>query len=151
MPLRNSSGPDFIAWLVGKTQELAPVVEKMVKRVNEDLPAALGKTEVSGDAIGILDAVNTLFGCCRAFLAFELDMCSADPPGKCKVFQNEFRGITLAFVDAVDRFTDEWGRAIEDLRRGSHEFVVGIKLALPQLDKIAAEFANVEHHPELYI
>jgi len=151
MPSRRFNGPDFMTWLVGKTQELAPVVEKIGKCVNEELPASLGKTGVSGDAIQILDAVNSLFSYCRVFLAFELDICAADPPVKFKVFETAFRGITLSLVAAVERFVDEWGRAIEDLRRGSHEFVVTVKLNFPQIDKAAAEFGNVGQHPESFI
>jgi len=151
IPKKRFGSPDFISWLNGKMQELASAVEKMAKNVNEDLPASLGKTEVSGDAIQILRAVNSLFGGFQTFLAFELDVCAAEPPLKLKVFETTFRGITLSLIGSVERFTDEWGRALEGLRAGSHEFQATFKLpSLPQLQRATEEMKKIGEHPALY-
>jgi hypothetical protein len=117
--------------------------------VNEELPASLGKPGESGDAIQILRAVNGLFGCCRAFRACELDVCAADPPVKLKQLGAAFRGITLSVIGDVKRFTDEWSRAVEDLRGGSRQFRVNVQLSSPaQLAKFVGEVETVMKHPE---
>jgi hypothetical protein len=80
-----------------------------------------------------------------------LDICAAEPPVKLKVFETTFRGITLSLIGSVERFTDEWGRAVEGLRGGSHEFQATFKLpSLPQLQRATEEMKKVGEHPALY-
>jgi hypothetical protein len=149
IPKRRFGGPEFISWLSGKMGEVTPMVSEIARCVNELLPASLGKPGESGDAIQILRAVDALFGCCRAFLAWELDVCAADPPLKLKRLGAVLRGITSSVIGDLRRFLDELGRAIEGVRGGSNEFRVHIELSSsPQLAKFAAEIDKVNKHPE---
>ena len=58
IPARRFSGPEFLSWLSDKTKELASTNSKIMSYINEELPAALGKPGVSGDAIRMLRAVD---------------------------------------------------------------------------------------------
>jgi hypothetical protein len=87
IPKRRFDGPMFTSWLNDEMNELISIVAKITKCITEELPASMGEPGVSGDAIKMLRAVDALFGYCRGFLDFELNLCAADPPSKLKVFK----------------------------------------------------------------
>ena len=149
IPKTRFSGPEFVSWLGRKMSEATPMVAKLQRCVNEELPASLGKPGEPGDAIKILRAVDGIFGCCRAFLAWELELCAATPPVKLKQLAAAFRGITLSVIADARRLVDEVSRAVEDLRRGSRQFRVDTKFpSPPQLARFVAEMETVKKHPE---
>ena len=149
MPKRQLSGPEFMSWLSGKMNDVRPMVEQIARCINEDLRASWGAPEEPGDAIQILRAVDAIFGCCRAFLNWELDVCAADPPVKLKRLGAAFRGITLSIIGDVTHLRDEMGRAIKDVQGGSSEFRVNIDFSSPpQLAKFRVEMDKVDKHPE---
>jgi hypothetical protein len=150
-PRKPFSGPEFICWLSDEAKELASIVEKIGRCIQEELSDSMGKPGEAGDAIKMLRTVDALFGYCRVFLAFELDVCAADPPSKLKMFGATFRGITLWGIDVVEQLTREWSQSVEGLRRGSHQFQVNLKVqSIPQLQKALAETDKVRKNPEMY-
>jgi hypothetical protein len=143
-PKRRFDGPEFMSWLNDEMSELISIVAKITKCITEGLPASIGEPGVSGDAIKMLRTVDALFGYCRGFLDFELNLCAADPPSRFKVFKASFRGITRTAVGVVEQLTDEWSRNIEGLRRGSHKFNITVTFPCPpQLQKALAEINKI--------
>jgi hypothetical protein len=150
IPKRRVGRRAFTSWLQDETSELTSLIAKITKCITEELPASMGQTGVSGDAIKILRTVDTLFGYCRAFLDFELNSCAADPPSELKVFKTAFRGITRTAVGVIEELTDEWSRNIEGLRLGSHQFNIDVKFPCPpQLQKALGEINKIRPSPKI--
>jgi hypothetical protein len=149
IPQRQCSSADFMTWVSDNTQLLATSVSKMGSCIKTDLPDAMGKPGVSGDAIRILGAVDAFFGYCRSVLAFELDVCATDPPANLKVLRDDFRGLTSWVIGVAERLTGDWSRALEELRKGSHEFNVKLELLTPpQVQRALAEMEKINKLPE---
>jgi hypothetical protein len=151
IPKRRFSGPEFLSWLGDEMGKLASINAKIRGCIEKELTASMGKPGVSGDAIKMQRAVDALFGHCRGYLAFELAICAADPPSKLKVFGLAFRGVSLSVVGFLEELTNEWSRAVEDIRKGSHQFRFEPTLRLfPQIKNASAEMEKLQKHPELY-
>jgi hypothetical protein len=151
VPTRQFNGAEFMDWLRNEMNVMAAAITKMTSCMKVDLPNALGKPGVSGDAIQILRTIDTLFAACGSILAFERDVCAADPPAKLSLLKDAFGGITLFFVRVLERFVQDWSRAVDDLREGLQNFDVKIVLpAPPQLAKVSAEIEKISKDPEKY-
>jgi hypothetical protein len=152
IPRRQFSGPDFIHWLADEFKRLSSTLNKMIKCVNEEMLASLGKPGVSGDPVDMLKAVNGLFDCCRSFLAFELEVSIAEPPPKLQVLSATLRGTALAIIGVVEQLANQWSEKVEALRNGSREFHINFKFPnLPQLNEASVEMCKIQQHPELYL
>jgi hypothetical protein len=148
LPKRRCSGADFTNWLSEKGDALATAVSGMAHCINADLPDAMGKPGVSGDAMRILGTVDAFFGHCRSFLAFELDVCATYPPPNLKAVRDAFRGITSWVIGVAERVTDQWSRGVKELRKGSHQFNTQVEfLTPPQLQRALAELEKINKHP----
>lgn len=151
-PTRRVNGGALLSWLNDEVNILTSAISKIVTCINHDLPESLGKPGVSGDAIRILRTVNALFDACGPFLAFERNLCGADPPKNLKFLKDAFGGITVSIAGAVERFVEDWNRAVHDLRKGSHEFQVKVVLTVPpQLEKAATEMKKITKNPTKYM
>ena len=147
IPKRQVSGQEFMRWLADKLDQLLSIIANIKKWIEVEFIAAVDEPGVSGDPIKILRAVDALFEHCRGFLVFEIELSATEPPEKYKVLKADFGGITLSVADFVEQALDAWSRALEDVRRGSHQFRFQPTFDLPQIQKISAE---VKRHPELY-
>jgi hypothetical protein len=149
LPKRRCSGADFTNWLSDKGNALVTAVSGMASCINVDLPDAMGKPGVPGDAMRILGTVDAFFGYCRSFLAFELEVCATDPPANLRALRDAYQGITSSVIGVAERLTDRWRRAVEELHKGSHEFNVGKVefLTPPQLQRALAELEKINNHP----
>jgi hypothetical protein len=89
-------------------------------------------------------------GCYHAILAWELDVCAAEPPAKLKPLRDAYRGIAGFMVgDVIKRLPDELSRAVQDIRNGSREFNVTVNFASPpQLAKFIEQMDKVTAHSE---
>lgn len=140
VPKRRFNRAEFMSWMGSETTALASTITKMKSCIEKELPDALGKPGFSGDAIQMLRTVDEFFDYCGSFLAFELDMCAADPPAEFKAYAGAFRGITSWVIGVVQRLVDDWSEAVNGLRQGSHEFQIEVQLKdCPQLEKASAE------------
>lgn len=152
IPKKQFSGPDFIHWLADEFERLSSILNKMIKCVNEEMLASLGKPGVAGDPVDMLRAVDVLSDCCRSFLAFELEVSIAEPPSKLKVFSATLRGVALAIIGVVEQLANQWSEKVEALRNGSREFHINLAFPnLPQLNEALVEMGKVRQHPELYL
>jgi hypothetical protein len=148
---RQFSIADFMDWLHDRSKSLGTAILKMTNCIQVELPDAMGKPGVSGDARRILGAVDAFFGCCQSFLAFELDVCAAGLPANRPVFRDDFRGITSWVIGVAERLTDDWGRAVEEVRKGSHDFNVKLELhSPPQFERALADIEKINKNPEMY-
>ena len=149
MPKKTFRGLEFVNWVGDKVGELAPLTETTAKYINEDIPVAWGEPGESGDAIRILMTINGIIECCKAFLTWELDVFSAEPPVKLKRLRDTLSGTARSMVDNVRPLLGELSRLIEGLRAGSKELSIRIEFATPpQIAKCVAELAKVKKHPE---
>jgi hypothetical protein len=152
-PKRACSAAEFVKWVTYKSGMLAETVSSISSSIQTDLIDAVGKPGVSGDAIKILAAMDRFFAHCQSFLAFELDLFGMDPPANMMVLRDDFRGISSWVIDSVERFTGDWSRAIEEVRKGSHEIKpVTLKLVPPpKILKAKTDMEKIKNHPEEYV
>jgi hypothetical protein len=70
------------------------------------------------------------------------------PPGFQRL-KAALRGISLNPVRCVEDLTDQWDRAVEAMRKGSHTFTIKVAIEAPQLLKASKEIERISKHPEL--
>ena len=152
VPVRQfTSVQEFGVWFSSVIAELKRQVEGMSKSVF-DLRDSMGPPGVSGDPIQILRSVNELFDRCRAVFNIELDFCAANPPLKLKVISNDFRGLTLSFIQFAEQLTDLWSKNVEGIQNGSREFPLYLHFPTPpQLQEVQADFDDITDHPEFLL
>ena len=135
---------DFVPWLGQKINEIAPIVDQMAKCFKEDVRASWGEPGESGDPVRILRAVSTLMSYCRAFLNWEIEVCSTEPPVKMRRLRDSLRGMTGSIIGDVKHGTDELARAIADVRGGSKEFRARLEFSSsPQLARFARRWTRL--------
>jgi hypothetical protein len=151
MPRRRFDGVEFVNWIGEMTNVLASASSRIGTCINQDLPHAMGKPGVSGDAVQILSSVNTLFSACRVFLNFDRDLYAADTPEALAPLKDAFRGMTEFAIGFLEEFVGKWAQALEGLRKGAHEFNAFFVLkAPPQLEKARVEMEKIRNNPMKY-
>ncbi len=149
VPKRHFNGPDFICWLNDKMREVPPLVQEIESHLDQDLQSAWGELGEVGDASKILNAVDGVIDCCRRFLAWELEVCAAEPPVNLKRFGAGLRGITASIVGDVKHVADELSRVVEAARAGTREFQIDLAVSTPQqIANFFIEMEKVNKHPE---
>ena len=150
-PPKQINQEDFMSWLNTEMLIINSSSTKLTNCFNQDLASALREGDVSKKAIQILKAANVLFEHGQTFVAFERTLCAADPPVELSKIKDAFWKITLWFTEDVERFVEEFDKAIDGLQKGSHEIDITLKLTpSPQLKRANAEIEKVtkpyEHH-----
>jgi hypothetical protein len=130
-PTRRINSAEFIPWLGDEINAMASAISKMARCIKQDLINALGKPGVSGDAIQMLRTVDALFDACGPFLVFERNLSAVDPPNKLIFLKDAFGGITASIAGVLERLVEDWGRAVEGLRKGSHDFQINVVFTAP--------------------
>lgn len=150
-PRRRFSGIEFIRWQGGKIGEFTPLRGRLATAISVGLTSCWGRPGEPGDAIRILKAVDAVLDCCRAFLAWELEVCGAAPPDRLKGLGAAFRGVTMSVIGDIRGLPDALIRGTEGARRGLKESPINLTSALPtQFEKFQAEMREVEKHPEWF-
>jgi hypothetical protein len=150
-PKRQCSASEFMDLLNDKTSVMTSALSGIESSVNRDLVDAIGKPGISGDAGRILSAVNGLFDNCRSFLAIELDMRSTEPPPNLRTLRDDYKGISSWAIGIAERVERDWGLAVEQIQKGSHEFNVTVQAGIPpQLAKMTTKLDRIAKHPERY-
>src|SRR5260370_41804102 len=117
--------------------------------LNKKLTEALGEPGVSGDALKMLDSVNSLFAHCRCFLTFEAEVSAAEVPHAYRRLKGAFSGMTLVVLRMVEDLSVQWTRNIEAIRNGSHNFDFKVHLEkMPQLETALGELEKIKRNPE---
>jgi hypothetical protein len=89
---------------------------------------------------------------CGPFLVFQRDLSAADPPKRLIFLKDAFGGITASIAGVLERLVEDWGRAVEGLRNGSHDFKIKVVFtAPPQLEKASAEMEKIRKNPTKYM
>jgi Protein of unknown function (DUF4236) len=134
----------FISWVIEQSKIMSSAISVIARCVNQDLLIALGKPGEPGNPILMLRTINTLFGACGSFGAFERDLCAADPPKEMVVLKESLEGITASIAGTLERFSEQWNEAVDGLLKGSHEFNVKLVFtAPPQIGQFVAEMKKI--------
>jgi hypothetical protein len=149
-PRLRFSGPEFVKW-IGENQRLGSATEQIIATLDKRLREAMGEPGVLGDAVKILNEVNSLFENCRSFLVFEAKMGAAEVPPAYSRLKGAFSGITLCILHMLDDLSVQWNQNVNAIRNGSQKFELKAHLdPLPQLAAAAEEFDKIRRHPEQF-
>ncbi|UVO34505.1 DUF4236 domain-containing protein [Bradyrhizobium arachidis] len=91
------AGREFVDW-VHECGDLSSAIKSMEASV-KDLMRALGEPGTSGNAIEILNAVDSLFSSCRRFLEFESSVRAAEVPSAFSISRTPFLDLRLAWFN----------------------------------------------------
>jgi hypothetical protein len=151
LPKKRYDGPEFVRWIVEESDALSSAVKQIATTIDKKLGEALGEPGVSGDAIKILDTMNSLFAHCRCFLTFEMEVSAAEVPYAYSRLKGAFSGLTLGLIRMLEDLSVQWTRNVEALRNGSHTFALKVHLdSLPQLGTALEELEKIKTNPELF-
>jgi hypothetical protein len=151
VPRKHLTGREFFHWIGSECSELSSAITSMSTCIDNDLKKALGEPGISGNAIEILRAVNSLFRDCRRFLKFEADLNAAEVPSVFYGLKDSFRGITVSMVSLIEDLYAQWSRSTDGLRSGAQKFEFKVTFeGLPQLTPALEAFERIKKRPELY-
>jgi hypothetical protein len=133
-PKHQFDGAGFVAWIGQEMTALSSATKQMVAIFDKRLGEALGEPGVSGDAVKILDTINSSFVQCRLFLAFEVAVEAAEVPYAYSRLRGCFSGITLAIVQMLEDLCRQWTGNLDAIKKGSHNFNLKVNLEMPQFE-----------------
>ena len=139
VPRKLLTGREFVNWVGRECTELSSVITNMAACIDKGLIDALGKPGVSGDAIKMLNIVNSIFHDCRRFLDFERAVGAVEVPSAFYDLKASFRGITVNIVHVAEDLKAQWSRNTEALRNGATNFELKVHFEVPPQAKTALE------------
>jgi hypothetical protein len=141
----------YMNWLRTRMNEPQALMQHLTRCVEQELAAGLGKSGEEGHAIEILHAVNDIIECCRGFVRWELEICSAEAPENLKPLGATLRGFAGGIIADVARLPDEFARVVNEARHTKLKFQLDLTFSSPpQTARFLAELENVKKHPEWY-
>ena len=149
VPKKLFTGREFVHWISSECNELSSAMKNMAACIDKGLVDALGGPGVPGDAIKILETVNSLFHNCRRFLNFESALSAAALPSAFYELKASFRGITVSIVRVIEDLIVQWSLNTEALRKGAQKFELKIHFECPQLQTALEELERIKKKPEL--
>ncbi|MBT1511779.1 DUF4236 domain-containing protein [Bradyrhizobium sp. SRL28] len=150
VPAKLFTGREFVTWVGDECTNLSPAIAEMATCIEKDLVHALAEPGVSGDAVQLLGAVNTIFFNCRKFLNFEKALNAAEVTSAFYDLKLSFRGITGSVVHVVEDLQNQWSRNTAALRNGAKSFEVKISFETPPQALIALkEIEKIKKRPGL--
>ncbi|UPK40859.1 DUF4236 domain-containing protein (plasmid) [Bradyrhizobium sp. 186] len=150
-PKREIDGIQLMKLISDRGNELVDAVTGISLIVNKKLGEALGEPGVPGDAVALLDAVNSLFAHSWAFLQFEIELSATEVPARFEKLKAAPVGMVTSVIRLLDDLSFQWTTNTNALRRGSHEFDLKVRFHTPaQLDALEEEFNKIQDRPEDY-
>lgn len=147
-PTRCFNGRDYMSWLLTKTNEPIPMINRLADCVNRELAGAL-KAGQEAEPVLLLRAVNDIIARCSDFIRWEFDICSAEPPPQLISLGLAFRGFSRTVIGDVARLRDEFTRITDGARKGTPKFGFHLEFSTPpQVKNFIAEMDKAKKHPE---